>query len=70
MEPWDVDQRTTHRSCVNAVRMVAVVRPEYPSDMSDTSAIVAVASRPGSGQRRRCVNGSARPRWMPGSGPG
>ena len=47
MEPWDVDQRTTRRSCVSARSgWSREVRPDYPSDWP---AIVAVASRLGIG---------------------
>jgi transposase len=47
MEPWDVDRATTRRSCVSVrVRMVAQVRPEYPSDWP---AICAVAEKLGIG---------------------
>jgi hypothetical protein len=35
MEPWDVEWATTRRSYERAVRMVAEVRPEYPSDWCD-----------------------------------
>ena len=47
MEPWDVDQRIYLPELrERAVRMVAEVRPEYPSDWP---AICAVASRLGIG---------------------
>jgi transposase len=47
MEPWDVDQRIYLPELrERAVRMVAEVRPEYPSDWP---VICAVASRLGIG---------------------
>ena len=43
MEPWHVDREATQQSCVSgAVRMVAEVRPDYPSDWP---AICAVARK-------------------------
>ena len=46
-----------------AVRMVAEVRPQYPSQWA---AITAVAGMLGSEPRRRCGPGSADPRSTPG----
>ena len=69
MEPWDVDRSNYPPELrERAVRMVAEVRPEYPSDWP---AICAVAQRLGIGSaRRRCASGSARPRSTAGTRPG
>ena len=48
-----------------AVRMVAEVRPQYPSQWA---AITAVAGMLGSAHRRRCGLGSAARRSIPASG--